>query len=193
MFWLGELNGATLPTFLVGGFLVFVGIAMGLQQWRAQYELRNDSELDEREYRESERRVQIRVALSGLFLLTGFLISLGGRLDGLFRMSATSYFTFSMGFLGVLLMLLAAIVVLGLVDLSLTAAQLRRSGSRGQGMRQQVEEELRRYRESRQSQRSSTTSPGDAANALPSDEPNESAGNQTDSNRANNYTSRGQN
>ena len=180
MFWLEELNGATLPTFLVGGFLVFVGIAMGLQQWRAQYELRNASELDERDYRESERRVQIRVTLSGLFLLTGFLISLGGRLDELFRMSGASYITFSMGFLGALLLLLAAIVVLGLIDLSLTAGQLRRSGSRGHGMRQQVEEELRSYRESRQTQRSSTASLGDAANALPSDAPNESAGNLTD-------------
>ena len=169
MFWLEELNGATLPTFLVGGFLVFVGIAMGLQQWRAQYELRNDSKLVEREYRESERRVQIRVTLSGLFVLTGFLISLGGRLDALFRMSATSYFTFAAGFLGVLLMLLAAIVVLGLIDLSLTAAQLRRIANRGLGGRRQLEEELLRYRELRQSQNRSASTPGDAANAPPSD------------------------
>ena len=168
MFWLEELNGATWPTFLVGGFLVFVGLAKGLEQWRVSHELHNDSKLDEREFREQERRVQIRLTLSGLFVLTGFLISLGGHLDGLFRMSASLYITFSMGFLGVLLMLLAAIVVLGLVDLSLTAAQLRRSGSRGRGLRQQVEEELRRYRESQQAQRSSTASPGHAANAPPS-------------------------
>ena len=173
MFWLGELNGATLPTFLVGGFLVFVGIAMGLQQWRAQSELRNDSELDEREYRDSERRVQIRVTLSGLFVLTGFLISLGGRLDELFKMSATSHFTFSMGFLGVLLLLLAAIVVLGLVDLSLTAAQLRRNASRGCGRRRQLEEELLRYRELRQSQASPASTLGDAATAPPSDSSNQ--------------------
>ena len=168
MFWLEELNGATWPTFLVGGFLVFVGLAKGLEQWRVSHELHNDSKLDEREFREQERRVQIRLTLSGLFVLTGFLISLGGRLDGLFRMSASLYITFSMGFLGVLLMLLAAIVVLGLVDLSLTAAQLRRSGSRGRGLRQQVEEELSRYRQSQQAQRSSTASPGHAANAPPS-------------------------
>lgn len=173
MILLWELNVATLPTFLVGGFLVFVGIAMGLQQWRVHTELCNDSELDELDYRNSERRVQIRVTLSGLFVLTGFLISLGGRLDELFKISAASYFTFSMGFLGVLLLLLAAIVVLGLIDLSLTAAQLRRSGSRGQGMRQQVEEELRRYRESRQLQRSSTTPPGDTFNVPPSDSLNQ--------------------
>lgn len=176
MFLLWELNGATLPTFLVGGFLVFVG----LEQWRASHELHKDSTLDEREYREQERRVQIRLTLSGLFVLTGFLISLGGRLDGLFRKSASLYITFAMGFLGVLLMLLAAIVVWGLVDLSLTAAQLRRSGSRGRGLRQQVEEELSRYRESRQTQRNSTASLGDAANALPSDASNESTGNLTD-------------
>ena len=177
MFWLEELNGATWPTFLVGGFLVFVGLAKGLEQWRVSHELHNDSKLDEREFREQERRVQIRLTLSGLFVLTGFLISLGGRLDGLFfRMSASLYITFSMGFLGVLLMLLAAIVVLGLVDLSLTAAQLRRSGSRGQGMRQQVEEELRRYRESRQSQRSSAASPGDTLNTPPSESSNQTTG-----------------
>ena len=169
MFLLWELNGATLPTFLVGGFLVFVGIAMGLQQWRAQYELRNDSELDEREYRELERRVQIRLTLSGLFVLTGFLISLGGRLDSLFRLSVSTYFTFSMGFLGVLLMLLAAIVVLGLIDLSLTAAQLRRSANRGLGGRRQLEEELLRYRELRQSQNRATSTLGGAATAPPSD------------------------
>lgn len=145
MFLLWELDGTTLPMFLLGGFLVFVGIAMGLQQWRAHFELRQDSTLDEREYRDSERHVQIRVTLSGLFLLTGFLISLGGRLDELFRMSAASYFTFSMGFLGGLLMLLAAIVVLGLIDLNLSAAQFRRSANRGSGGRQKLEEELRWY------------------------------------------------
>ena len=88
MFWLWELDAMTLPTFFVGGFLVFVGSAMGLQQWRASHELHNNSTLDELEYRERERRIQIRLTLSGLFMLTGFLISLGGRLDALFRMSA---------------------------------------------------------------------------------------------------------
>ena len=168
MFWLGELNAATLPTFVVGGFLVFVGLAMGLEQWCVSRELHNNSTLDELEYRERERRIQIRLTLSGLFMLTGFLISLGGRLDALFRMSANLYFTFSTGFLGVLLLLLAAIVVLGLIDLSLTAAQLRRISNRGLGGRRALEEELLRYRELRQSQARSASTPGDAANAPPS-------------------------
>ena len=168
MFWLSELDAMTLPTFFVGGFLVFVGSAMGLQQWRASHELHNNSTLDELEYRERERRIQIRLTLSGLFMLTGFLISLGGRLDALFRMSANLYFTFSTGFLGVLLLLLAAIVVLGLIDLSLTAAQLRRISNRGLGGRRALEEELLRYRELRQSQARSASTPGDAANAPPS-------------------------
>lgn len=180
MFLLWELDGATLPTFLVGGFLVLVGVAMGLQQWRTQYELRNDSKLDEQEYRELERRVQIRVTLSGLFVLTGFLISLGGRLNSLFRLTASTYFTFSMGFLGVLLLLLAAIVVLGLVDLSLTAAHLRRSGNRGRGGRQRLEEELRLYREQQRSQMSAEKPPGDALSPSPSDSSNHSTSDFTD-------------
>lgn len=182
MYLIWTLNPATLPTFLVGGFVMLVGIAMGLKQWHAQRELQNDSQLDEREYRDAERTIRLRHWLSGLFVLTGFLITLGGRFEALFQLSASNYFAFSVTYLGGLLLLLFAIVILGSVDLSWTMAAWRRAGNHGLGGRQQLEEELRRYRVQRQQERhtpqetaaldrdlSSNPPPGDASGSSPGD------------------------
>ena len=141
-----EINVHTLPTLIVGGFLMLVAIAMSLRQWWSHRELQRRVKVDEHDYAHLERQIQRRLVMSGLFFLVGFLISIGNRLDGFIQRTPNSYFAFSFTFLGGVLLLVAAIIVLGVVDLLSTIAYMRRTGSQLRSERQKIEEELRQYR-----------------------------------------------
>ncbi|MEK6260772.1 MAG: hypothetical protein AABP62_19405 [Planctomycetota bacterium] len=141
-----ELNAHTLPALIVGGFLMLVAVAMSLRQWWSHRELQRRVKVDEHDYAHLERQIQRRLVMSGLFFLVGFLISIGNRLDGFIQQTPNAYFTFSFTFLGGVLLLVAAIIVLGLVDLLSTVAFTRRVSGQLRGERQKIEEELRQYR-----------------------------------------------
>jgi len=141
-----EINARTLPALIVGGFLMLLGVSMSLRQWWSHRELQQRVKVDEIAYTHLERQIQLRLAMSGLFFLVGLLISIGDRLDTVFQQSPKSYFDFSSMFLGGVLLFVAAIIVLGLVDLVSTIAYTRRAGGQLRTQRQKIEEELRRYR-----------------------------------------------
>jgi hypothetical protein len=141
-----EFDADTLPALIVGGFLILVAIAMSLRQWWSHRELQQRVKVDEFDYAHLERQIQRRLLMSGLFFLVGFLISIGNRLDGFVQRTPNSYFTFSFTFLGGILLLVAAIVVLGVVDLLSTIAYMRHTSGQLRSERQKIEEELRQYR-----------------------------------------------
>jgi hypothetical protein len=124
---------------------------MGLRQWWSHRELQRRVKVDEYEYAHLERQIQRRLAMSGLFLLVGCLISVGQRFDQFVQQTPNSYFAFSFTFLGGILFLVAAIVVLGFVDLFSTVVFTRRAGGQLRTERQKIEDELRQYRASQKS------------------------------------------
>ena len=146
-----EINVRTLPVLIAGGFPILLSIFICLRQWWSHRELQRRVKVDEIAYAHLERQIQLRLAMSGLFFLVGLLISIGNRLDGVFQQTPNSYFAFSSLFLGGVLLLVVAIVVLGLVDLVSTIAYTRRAGGQLRSERQKIEEELRQYRERRKS------------------------------------------
>ena len=146
-----EINAHTLPALMVGGFLMLVAVTMSLRQWWSHRELQRRVKVDEIVYAHLERQIQLRLAMSGLFFLVGLLISIGNRLDGVFQQTPNSYFAFSSLFLGGVLLLVVAIVVLGLIDLVSTIAYTHRVGGQLRSERQKIEEEIRQYRERRKS------------------------------------------
>lgn len=125
---------------------MFVAVSMSLRQWWSHRELQRRVKVDEYDYAHLERQIQRRLVMSGLFFLVGFLISIGNRLDGFIQQTPNAYFTFSFTFLGGVLLLVAAIVVLGVIDLLSTIAYARRASGQLRGERQKIEEELRQYR-----------------------------------------------
>ena len=146
-----EINAHTLPALIVGGFLMLVAITMSLRQWRSHRELQRRVKVDEYDYSHLERQIQRRLVMSGLFFLVGFLISIGNRLDGFIQQTPNSYFTYSFTFLGGVLLFVAAIIVLGVVDLLSTIAYMRRTGGQLRSERQKIEEEIRQHRARRKS------------------------------------------
>lgn len=142
-----EINPQTLPALIVGGFLILVAVGMSLKQWWSHRELQRRVKVDEHNYAHLERQIQRRLVMSGLIFLIGCLISVGNRLDQVFQWTPASYFAYSSLFLGGVLLLVAAVVVLGLVDLVSTMAYTRRAGGQLHGERQKLEEEIRQHRE----------------------------------------------
>lgn len=141
-----EINAHTLPALIVGGFLMLVAVSMSLRQWWSHRELQRRVKVDEYDYAHVERQIQRRLVMSGLFFLVGFLISIGNRLDGFIQQTPNAYFTFSFTFLGGVLVLVAAIIVLGFVDLLSTIAYSRHASGQLRSERQKIEEEIREYR-----------------------------------------------
>ena len=141
-----ELDSQTLVVLFVGGFPMAFAVVMGLRQWWSHRELQRSVKVDEYEYAHLERQIQRRLVMSGLFFLVGCLISVGHRFDGFIQQSPNSYFAFSFTFLGGILFLVAAVIVLGFVDLLSTIAFTRRASGQLRGERQKIEEELRQYR-----------------------------------------------
>ncbi len=141
-----EFDAHSLPALIVGGFLMLVAVGMGLRQWWSHRDLQRRVKVDEYEYAHLERQIQRRLVMGGLFFLVGFLISIGNRLDGFIQQTPNSYFAYSFTFLGGILLLVAAIIVLGFVELISTITFTRRTSSQLRDERQKIEEELRQYR-----------------------------------------------
>jgi hypothetical protein len=142
-----EIDSQSLPALIVGGTLILVAVGIGLRQWWSHRDLQRRVNVDEYEYAHLEAQIQRRLLMSGLFFVVGGLITVGYRLDNLFQQTPGSYFAFSSLFLGSVLLLVAAVVVLGLFDLVSTVRYMRHAGGQLRGERQKLEEEIRQHRE----------------------------------------------
>ncbi len=140
-----RLDADSLPALVVGALLLLAAAAMGLWQWWTHRQLVLNSELDETGFRHGERQVRFRLVVSGLLFLLGVAIPLGDQLDFFFRGRAAFFFVYWMG----VLLLIFAMVVVVVLDALSTLAYARLSQVELRHERQAIEEEIRKYRASK--------------------------------------------
>ena len=135
----------TIPALVMGAVLFCAASAMALKQWWAHRRLVLNPKVDEASYQHTERQIHRRLFISGLMFLLSVLIPMGDQLGVFFLQRAEWFFAFWMGVLLIVFMM----VILALVDLLATVAYAR-LGRAELGMeRRAIEEEIRRYRASR--------------------------------------------
>ena len=140
-----RLDAVSLPALIVGALLLLAAAAMGLWQWWTHRQLVLNSKLDEVGYRHSERQIRFRLAVSGLLFLLGVAIPLGDQLDVFFRGRPAFFFTYWIG----VLFLIFAMVVVAIADAVSTLAFARLSQVELRHKRNELAEEIRKYRASK--------------------------------------------
>ena len=132
----------SLPALLVGGLLLCAAIFMALKQWWAHRRLVLNMKVNEAGYQIAERQIRHRLAVGILLFLLGVAIPLGDQLDMFFRVRPGVFFAYWMG----VLLLVFAMVVIALGDILTTLASVRVSQVDLHRERQELEEEIRRFR-----------------------------------------------
>ena len=139
-----QFHANNLPALLIGAFLLVVSIVLTLQQWRAHYRLVLNSKVNEAGFQVAERQIRHRMAVAIILLVLAIMIPLGDQMDIFFRGHPGIFFAYWMS----VLLLILAMVLVAVGDIVSTLAYARLSQVELRRERQELEEEIRRYRES---------------------------------------------
>jgi hypothetical protein len=131
-----------LPPLIVGGLLLFAAAFMALKQWWAHRRLMQNMKVNEAGYQIAERQIRHRLAVGVLLFVLAIAIPLGDQLDFFFRARPGLFFAYWMG----VLLLVFAMVVIALGDILSTLAAARLTQVDLRRERQELEEEIRRFR-----------------------------------------------
>ncbi len=134
-----------LPPLIVGGLLLLAAAFMALKQWWAHRRLVENMKVNEVGYQIAERQIRHRLAVGVLLFVLAIAIPLGDQLDFFFRARPGVFFSYWMG----VLLLVFAMVVIALGDILSTLAAARLSQVDLRRERQELEEEIRRFRAQR--------------------------------------------
>lgn len=145
-----RIDADSLPALIVGALLLVAASAMGIWQWLAHRRLVQNSDVSESVYQFTERQIRNRLIVGGLLFLLGVAIPLGDQLD--FRGRAALFFSYWMG----VLLLVFAMVVVVIIDALATLAFARITQIELRHERRELEEEIRRYRASKNGANSPT-------------------------------------
>ena len=140
-----RVDADSLPALIAGGLLLIAASAMGIWQWWSHRRLMQDSNVSESVYQITERQIRNRLIVAALLFLLGIAIPLGDQLDFFFRGRPGLFFAYWMG---VLLLVLGMVVVV-VADALATLAFARVSQVELRHERRELEEEIRRYRASK--------------------------------------------
>jgi len=148
-----RVDANTLPALVMGALLLLVAAVLSLKQWWAYRRLSLNPKVDEAGYIHTERQIRNRLAVGGLLFVLGVAIPLGDQADVFFRARPGLFFAYWM----VILLLVFAMVVVAIGDVLSTLAFARVSQVALRHERRELEEEIRRYRASRNNQAGSDT------------------------------------
>ena len=140
-----RIDVETLPALLVGAFLLCAATVQILRQWWAHRQLDLNPKLDEAAYTHLDRQIHSRLFVGVLLFALGIAIPLGDQLDFFFRAHPSLFFVYWIA----VLLAVFGMVILALTDAAMTVAYARVSQSRLRKERQQIEDEIRRYRASK--------------------------------------------
>lgn len=140
-----RIDVETLPALLVGAFLLCAATVQILRQWWAHRQLDLNPKLDEAAYTHLDRQIRSRLIVGVLLFALGIAIPLGDQLDFFFRAHPSLFFVYWIA----VLLAVFGMVILALTDAAMTVAYARVSQSRLRKERQQIEDEIRRYRASK--------------------------------------------
>lgn len=142
-----RIDADSLPALIVGALLLCGAVAMGLKQWWAHRRLMLNTKVGEVGYVIAERQIQHRLIVGGLLFVLGVAIPLGDQLDFFFRVRPGLFFAYWM----TIMLLVFAMVVVAIGDVLSTLAYARLSQVELRRERQELEDEIRRFRASRSS------------------------------------------
>ncbi|MDB5348619.1 MAG: hypothetical protein JWP89_6996 [Schlesneria sp.] len=131
-----------LPPLIMGALLLCAAAFMALKQWWAHRRLMQNMKVNEAGYQIAERQIRHRLAVGVLLFVLAVAIPLGDQLDIFFRARPGVFFAYWMG----VLLLVFAMVVIALGDILSTLAAARLSQVDLRRERQELEEEIRRFR-----------------------------------------------
>jgi len=131
-----------LPALLFGGLLLCTSVFMALKQWWAHRRLVQNMKVTEAAFQIAERQIRHRLAVGVLLFVLAVAIPLGDQLDMFFRVQPGLFFAYWMG----VLLLVLAMVVIALGDVLTTLAAARLSQVDLRRERQELEEEIRRFK-----------------------------------------------
>lgn len=140
-----RIDVETLPALLVGAFLLCAATVQILRQWWAHRQLDLNPKMDEAAYTHMDRQIRSRLMVGVLLFALGIAIPLGDQLDFFFRAHPSLFFVYWIA----VLLAVFGMVILALTDAAMTVAYARVSQSRLRQERQQIEDEIRRYRASK--------------------------------------------
>jgi hypothetical protein len=126
----------------VDNLLLLAAAFMALKQWWAHRRLVENMKVNEVSYQIAERQIRHRLAVGVLLFVLAIAIPLGDQLDFFFRARPGVFFAYWMG----VLLLVFAMVVIALGDILSTLAAARLSQVDLRRERQELEEEIRRFR-----------------------------------------------
>lgn len=129
----------------MGALLLLLAAALSLKQWWAYRRLTLNPKVDEVGYVHSERQIRNRLIVGGMMFVLGVAIPLGDQADFFFRARPGLFFAYWM----VVLLLVFAMVVVAIGDILSTLAFARVSQFALRRERRELEEEIRRYRASK--------------------------------------------
>ncbi len=148
-----RVDANTLPALVMGALLLLVAAALSLKQWWAYRRLTLNPKVDEAGYVHTERQIRNRLIVGGLMFVLGVAIPLGDQADVFFRARPGLFFAYWM----VVLLLVFAMVVVVIGDVLSTLAYARVAQFALRRERRELEEEIRRYRASKNGHADSET------------------------------------
>lgn len=149
-----RLDVDSVPALVVGALLLCAAAFMALKQWWAHRRLIQNTKINEAGYKIAERQIRHRLAVGVMLFVLGVALPLGDQLDFFFRVRPGLFFAYWMG----VLFLVFVMVVMALGDVLSTLASARISQVDLRRERQELEEEIRRFRAQREN---SSEKPGE--------------------------------
>lgn len=141
-----RLDVDSVPALVVGALLLCAAAFMALKQWWAHRRLVQNTKINEAGYKIAERQIRHRLAVGVMLFVLGVALPLGDQLDFFFRVRPGLFFAYWMG----VLFLVFVMVVMALGDVLSTLAAARISQVDLRRERQELEEEIRRFRAQRE-------------------------------------------
>lgn len=141
-----RLDVDSVPALVVGALLLCAAAFMALKQWWAHRRLVQNTKVNEAGYKIAERQIRHRLAVGVMLFVLGVALPLGDQLDFFFRIRPGLFFAYWMG----VLFLVFVMVVMALGDVLSTLAAARISQVDLRRERQELEEEIRRFRAQRE-------------------------------------------
>lgn len=140
-----RVDGVSLPALIAGALVLCCSAALALKQWWAYRRLIRDPKVSETGYQNSERQIRNRLIVAAILFAIGVAIPTGDQLDFFLRSHPGIFFVYWMSVLFLVFMM----CVMALADVLLTLSYVKATQGEMRQQREELQEEIRRYRASR--------------------------------------------
>lgn len=141
-----QVNATTLPALIFGSALMGIAVGLGVFVWKARRALDSIVESDESARHHADAQFRRRMQVIVMLFIIGILIPLGDQLDKLFIQRPTLFIVW----VGTVIFLAFWMVLMALGDWLSTMSYSQIAKAHLRHERRELEEEIRRYRISKE-------------------------------------------